>query len=290
MEEDSVMTIAAGGRATVVGSSFHGISVSSETPGTVAAGPVMRLQSRTVEHVTGSRISKGSAAWFTDCTFTNLRGEVPGEVAVEESDSSVFTNQALPTIWHLKKAEEIDPLTVAQSIPVSISGGGGQDVFATVSARLGPLLRSDNPLIRDLVAEQARLTGLQPAVLPQLPTGTDLVLIKATEFIFAQPVPYRNIHVDEVTEDRGTFSFGALVGVVTTVPVLLLVAACCIWRHRKRKAKREASQGVRFCMHLPGRDPHKVIMYTYIHTRAQRDLRFRRPGPYAVWPQSAPHV
>ena len=232
MGEDSVMTIAAGGRATVFGSSFHNISVSSEMLGTVAAGPVMRLQSRTVEGPRGS--DKGSAAWFTDCKFNRSSAAVPGEVAMEDSNSSVFTNGPLPTVWDLNNSTEI------AAIPVAISGrSGGEDVFANESARLGPFLRWDNPLIRDLVAEQARVTGMQPAVLPWLPAGTDLVRIDPVTFFVLR----------ESAEESGSFTSGALAGVVSTVLVLLLVASCCIFRQHKRKVKEAAAQGVRSCMH-----------------------------------------
>ena len=282
MGEDSVMTIAARGRATVVTSTFHSNSVSSATPETVAAGPVMRLQSRIVEDATGSSSTKGSAAWFMDCTFTNSSAEVPGEIAMDDSNSSVFTNGALPSVWHLNKSEEIAAITVAESIPEPISGPRGQtqDVFASVSARLGQFPRSDNPSFRALVEEQERLTGLQPAVLPQSPTGTDLALVQTPEFaegpasfapmIFPDFEPLTDlspVEPEEVAEDPGTFSLGALVGVVMTVLVLLLLAACCIWRQRKRRAKAGRAQGVRLCKHRSGRDPHKVIMHTCILAR-----------------------
>ena len=225
-DKDGVMRVSAGGRATVVNCSFHRNTVSTGLDHKIAAGPVMGLKTWTGSY----NYTKGSAAWFTDCEYSDSVMAVPGEVSVEDSNSSVFTNQALPTIWHRNNSEEIRALTVAES-----RQGGQDDVFANVSARLGPFLRPDNLEFRELVADQARATGMPPAVISQLPLGTDLVLIDPPSL--------------DPASDDASLSTGAVAGIVATALLALIsciAAVLAILRRRKLKAKKAAVRTRRF--------------------------------------------
>ena len=102
-----------------------------------------------------------------------------------------------------------------------------------VSARLGPFLRPDNLKFRALVAEQAQASGMPPAVISQLPLGTDLVLIDPPS-------------LESASGDALSTSAVAAVVVTVLLAVLVCVAAVlAIYRRRRLEAKKEAARAVR---------------------------------------------
>lgn len=227
------MRVKPGARATVVNTTFNKNIVQTGTASKVAAGPAMGLKTWSGTY----NLTRGSAAWFMDCTFSNSTAAVPGEVSVEDSESSVFTNTPLPTVWHRNNSAELRAQTVAP-----LTEGVGRDVFANVSKRLGPFLRPDDPAFLALVEEQAALTGMQKPEISQVPAGSDLVLVAPPPIVDGGDGGGGPVSPPDDAAREG-MKAGQIAGIAGgAVMLVLLCAAAACFTVRRRKAGKTADK------------------------------------------------
>ena len=239
------MRVKAGARATIVNTTFNKNIVQTGTASKVAAGPAMGLKTWSGTY----NLTRGSAAWFMDCTFSNSITAVPGEVSVEDSESSVFTNTPLPTVWHRNNSVELRAQTVAPS-----TEGAGPDVFADVAKRLGPFLRPDDPDFLALVDDQAALTGMQEPEISQVPAGSDLVLVTPPPIVDGGDGGGAPVSPPDDGESGGV-NGGQIAGIASGAVVLvLLCAAAACFTVRRRNAGKTADKVAELVRssHLPG--------------------------------------
>lgn len=212
-----MLRLESGARATLSDVTFRDNTVAPREVGGIAAGPVMGLYAG---DPTGG--SQASAAWFHNCTFGQSTSSVPGEVAVENSNCRVYSNTPLPTVWDRDLRREVGPwrLTPAEG-GESSAAAGDVSMFAEGEAAAGlDFLCPSDPLLRNIVADEAAATGLPPAEFPELPDSTTLTIRD----------PYASTQEDSGSGIFAAQIFGVVVGIlVAVIAVLLLV------RHRRKR-------------------------------------------------------
>lgn len=120
----------------------------------------------------------GSAAWFYNCSWRHASqpSGVPAanKVSVDNRNCRVYTNTQLLTVWDKQLRRE---MSAWQLTPVPDPSPGNEDVFAAVEGSgQRAFLRPDDPLFVKLLKERASATGVQVAVVPELPAGTEFIV------------------------------------------------------------------------------------------------------------------
>lgn len=126
--QDAAIRLEPGARATVTDSIFTHNTAARGGGDDTGSGPVMGLNTG----VTGT----GAAAWFHDCLFRGNVAPAPGDVAVSDRASRVFSNTRLPMVWDRALEQEVGPWRLEPLEPHQ-SPRQQPDVFGPVASEGG---------------------------------------------------------------------------------------------------------------------------------------------------------
>ena len=166
-DNDGVIRLEPGARATIAHTTFLNNEVGTDAPDTVAAGPVMGLYA-------GSD-KQGAAAWFQDCEFGGSIADGPEEVAIANRYCRVYSTTALPTVWDRELGRQVSAWgLILDDVFDDTMGQPAVNAFEDVESDTGSaFLRPRDETFQRIVREESTSTLLQLFEIEYLPEGTE---------------------------------------------------------------------------------------------------------------------